>query len=166
MIKKIALFLIFIMPLVSIAQDYSAQWQGYFSYYDIKDVSQGNNKIYAAAENAIFSYDLETEEITTRTTINGLSGETISAIHYSETFELLIIGYENGLLEIAFDDPEENVLTIVDIFEKPTIPPNDKNINHFTESNITACSFALCWTQYCPNLQFFDYFNVSLHCKS
>ncbi len=133
MIKKIALFLILVFPVFSFAQDYSAQWQGHFSFYDIKDVSQGNNKIYAAAENAIFSYDLETNEIKTVTTINGLSGEIISAIHYSEVYELLIIGYENGLMEIAFDDPEENVLTILDIIDKPTIPPNDKNINHFNE---------------------------------
>ncbi|WP_452232742.1 type IX secretion system anionic LPS delivery protein PorZ [Lacinutrix sp. MEBiC02595] len=133
MIKKIALFLIFVFPMFSFAQDYSAQWQGYFSFYDIKDVSQGNNKIYAAAENAIFSYDLQTNEIKTVTTINGLSGETISTIHYSEVYELLIIGYSNGLMEIAFDDPEENVLTILDILDKPTIPPNDKNINHFNE---------------------------------
>ncbi|WP_055444280.1 two-component regulator propeller domain-containing protein [Lacinutrix himadriensis] len=133
MIKKIALFLIFISPIFSFAQDYSAQWQGYFSYYNIKDVSQGNNKIYAAAENAIFSYDIETNEIETITTVNGLSGETISKIHYSEAYELLIVGYENGLMEIVFDDTEVNVLTIVDILEKPTIPPTDKFINHFNE---------------------------------
>ncbi|MDO6595687.1 ABC transporter substrate-binding protein [Oceanihabitans sp. 2_MG-2023] len=133
MIKKIALFLIFVIPIVSFAQDYSAQWQGHFSFYNIKDVSQGNNKIYAAAENAIFSYDIETKEIQTITTINGLSGETITAIHYSEAYELLVIGYDNGLMDIAFDDPEENVLTIIDIVDKPTIPPTDKGINHFNE---------------------------------
>ncbi|QRM88543.1 ABC transporter substrate-binding protein [Lacinutrix sp. WUR7] len=133
MIKKIALFLIFISPIFSFAQDYSAEWQGYFSYYDIKDVSQGNNKIYAAAENAIFSYDIETNEIETITTVNGLSGETISKIHYSEAYELLIVGYENGLIEIVFDDMDVDVLTIVDILEKPTIPPTDKFINHFNE---------------------------------
>ncbi|MBU2940935.1 ABC transporter substrate-binding protein [Lacinutrix sp. C3R15] len=133
MIKKITRILLLLLPIVASSQDYSAQWQGYFSYSDIKNVSQGNGKIYAASENAIFSYDIETNEIETITTVNGLSGETISKIHYSEAYELLIIGYENGLIEIAFDDPEEDVLTILDIFEKPTIPPTDKNINHFNE---------------------------------
>ena len=132
MIKRIILILVLLLPWVKHAQDFSAQWQGHFSYYDIKDLSQGNNKIFAAAENAIFTYDLETEELNTITTINGLSGETISAIHYSEAYELTIIGYENGLLEIVFDN-DEDVLTIVDILEKPTIAPTDKMINHFHE---------------------------------
>jgi ligand-binding sensor domain-containing protein len=33
----------------------------------------------------------------------------------------------------VFDDTEINVLTIVDILEKPTIPPTNKFINHFNE---------------------------------
>ena len=133
MYKKITFLLIVLFPIVHFAQDYSAQWQAHFSYYNIKDVSQGDNKIFAAAENAIFSYDILTNEIKTITTINGLSGETISAIHYSEIYELLLVGYENGLIEIVFDDAETGVLSVVDILDKPTISPNDKNINHFNE---------------------------------
>ena len=49
-------------------------------------------KIYAASENAIFSYDIVTEELETISTINGLSGELISTLHYSEGYGLLIIG--------------------------------------------------------------------------
>ncbi len=134
MIKRIILILVLLSPWFKQAQDFSAQWQGYFSYYDIKDLSQGNNKIFAAAENAVFTYDLETEELNTITTINGLSGETISAVHYREAYELLVIGYENGLLEIVCDN-DDDVLTIVDILDKPTIPSTQKMINHFYEYN-------------------------------
>ena len=59
-----------------------------------------------------------------------MSGESITTIYYSEVYELLIIGYENGLIEIAFDNDDE-VLTIVDVIDKVTIPPSDKKINHF-----------------------------------
>ena len=45
------------------AQNFENSWTGYFSYVSIKSISQGNDKIYAAAENAIFTYDLSTEEI-------------------------------------------------------------------------------------------------------
>ncbi|PNQ74926.1 ABC transporter substrate-binding protein [Hanstruepera neustonica] len=132
MVRDAVLFVILISTFFSYSQDFSSQWQGHFSYLNIKDVSQGNDKLYAAAENAIFIYDTQTQETTTLSTINGLSGETISQIHYSEAYELLVIGYENGLMEIVFDN-DDNVLTIVDILEKPTIPPTDKNINHFNE---------------------------------
>jgi len=116
------------------AQDFEASWTGYFSYVSIKSISEGNNKIYAAAENAIFTYDLSTQEVSTISTINGLSGKSISTAYYSETYGVYIIGYENGLIEIIKDD-EEEILKVVDIVEKQTIPPNIKNINHFYEYN-------------------------------
>ncbi|WP_282134722.1 ABC transporter substrate-binding protein [Seonamhaeicola maritimus] len=128
--KKYVVLLVCFFSHVSFSQDFSALWEGHFSYYSIKEVVKGNNKIYAAADNAVFSLDLQTNEIKEFNTINGLSGETISTIFYSEAYELLVIGYENGLVEITFDN-EEEVLSVVDIIEKPTIPPNDKRINHF-----------------------------------
>jgi len=134
MCKRIILLFILFSSLSTIAQDYSELWNGYFSYINVKDVSKGNGKIYVAAENAIFTYDLETLEMETLTTIDGLSGEEISKIYYSEAYQLLIIGYENGLIEIALDN-DENILTVVDILDKPTIPPSDKKINHFEEYN-------------------------------
>ena len=116
------------------AQNFENSWTGYFSYVSVKSISQGNDKIYAAAENAIFTYDLSTQAIATISTINGLSGKTITTAHYSNVYGLYIIGYENGLIEIAIDG-EDNILKVVDILDKPTIPPNNKKINHFNEHN-------------------------------
>lgn len=132
MFKKLILVFIFFIPLVNFSQDYSALWDEHFSYLNIKDVTQNQNKLYAASENAIFVYDTETQEIETLTTVNGLSGEAISQIHYSEAYELLVVGYENGLMDIVFDN-DDDVLTVIDILEKPTIPPGSKIINHFNE---------------------------------
>ncbi len=130
MFKRLVVFIIFLFPLLQFSQDFSALWKGHFSYNKIKDVSKGNNKIYAASENAVFSLDTQTNEIKELTTVNGLSGETISTIYYSEVYELLVIGYENGLIEVAFDD-DDKILSVVDILDKPTIPSTDKRINHF-----------------------------------
>lgn len=116
------------------AQDFSNLWEGYFSYLNIKDVTKGNNKIYAAAENAVFIYDEISEEVETKTTVNGLSGETISTIYYSETYEILLVGYETGLIKVYLEN-EDDVLTVVDIVEKQNIPPDSKRINHFNELN-------------------------------
>lgn len=132
--KTLAFFLLVAFTNISFAQVYSDNWEEHFSYLDIKDVSKGNNKIFAAAENAVFVYDLNTFEIETISSINGLSGETISSIHYSENYGLLLIGYENGLMEVV-EDNNDDVLTVIDILEKPTIPPTNKEINHFNEVN-------------------------------
>jgi hypothetical protein len=129
----LALFIFFISSMLQ-AQNFENLWTGYFSFVSVKSITQGNDKIYGASENAIFTYDLSTKEIATISTINGLSGELISTIYYSESNNLLVIGYENGLIEIVIDD-EENILSVVDILDKPTIPPDRKRINHFSEYN-------------------------------
>lgn len=132
--KYILTTILFFIGFLGFAQNFESSWTGYFSYNSVKDISQGNDRIYAASENAIFTYDLSTNEIETISTINGLSGEIISTIHYSTTHNLLVIGYENGLIEIV-QDGEENVLTVVDILDKQVIPPDQKRINNFYEYN-------------------------------
>jgi hypothetical protein len=134
MLKKLIVFLIYILPLIPYAQDFSNLWDGYFSYNHVSDVIIGKNKIYAASENAVFTYDPQTKELEEITTINGLSGETISTIYYSETYELLVVGYENGLIEIVFDESDD-ILTVVDIVNKSTISDSDKKINHINAYN-------------------------------
>ena len=115
---------------VGSAQDFSDEWTGHFSYLNIKDVSQGSEKVFGASDNAVFVYDKNTNEIETLSTIHGLSGETISVIKYAEDSGLLFLGFENGLIQI-YDEVNNSVLSVVDILEKPTIPQSDKKINHF-----------------------------------
>ncbi|MFB9055516.1 two-component regulator propeller domain-containing protein [Mariniflexile ostreae] len=130
MFRSVLLSIVFLWPLMQFGQDFSALWKGHFSYNTIKDVVEGHDKIYAASDNAIFSYDLKTHAIEELNTINGLSGESISTIYYSEPFQLLLIGYESGLIEMVFDH-DSAVLTIVDIIDKTNISPTNKRINHF-----------------------------------
>ncbi|TXE13140.1 ABC transporter substrate-binding protein [Seonamhaeicola algicola] len=134
MLKKLIIILVIVFPVRLIAQDYSSEWTGHFSYFNIKDIIEAENKIFAVSDNAIFSLDVQTNVIEEYTTINGLSGEPISTIHYSDVYDLLIIGYENGLIEIVFFNGSD-VLSVVDILEKTTIPPTQKKINHFNEYN-------------------------------
>ncbi len=130
--KFFVIIFTFLGSLFLSAQNTSLLWEGHFSYLNIKDVVSSQEKIYAASENAIFSYDIVTEELETISTINGLSGELISTLHYSEGYGLLIIGYENGLMEV-YNESTEEITTVVDILDKNTIPPNGKRINHFSE---------------------------------
>ena len=119
-------------------------WKGYFSYNKIKDVSESTTRIYAAAENALFSKNLTTNEIKTTNTIDGLSGQTISAIYHSETTNKTIVGYENGLL-IVINDADGSMLKVVDIINK-NIPANIKKVNHFMEYQgivYVSCDFGI-----------------------
>lgn len=132
---KLILGIIFIaISQLGIGQDFSNSWEGHFSYLDIVDVSKGTSKIFGAAENAIFSYDLETNEIQRISTINGLSGENITAIKYVEDKGVLLVGFENGLMQLYYES-DDTFVTVIDILDKPTIPPNNKSINHFMVYN-------------------------------
>jgi hypothetical protein len=119
-------------------------WQGYFSFNEIKDVSESSTTVYAASENALFSKNAATNTVKTTTTIDGLSGQTISAVYYSEAFRKTIAGYENGLL-IIVNETDGSILKKVDIINKQ-LAPNLKKINHFMEHNgllYVSCDFGI-----------------------
>ena len=119
-------------------------WKGYFSYNKIEDISESANKIYAAAENALFTKNLNTNELKTINTIDGLSGQTISAIYHSDAFNKTIVGYEDGLM-IVINDVDGSTLKVVDIINK-NIPSNIKRVNHFMEYNgilYISCDFGI-----------------------
>jgi hypothetical protein len=119
-------------------------WKGYFSYNQIKDLSESTSKIYVAAENALFTKNTASSDIQTINTVDGLSGQTISAIYHSDTFQKTIVGYENGLI-IVINDVDGSMLNVVDIINK-NISANIKKINHFTEFDgilYISCDFGI-----------------------
>ena len=134
--------------LLIIAQNNFAQsklsWQGYFSYNDIKDLSENATTVFAASENALFSKNSVTNLVKKTTTVDGLSGQTISATYYSKTFKKRIIGYENGLL-IVINETDGSLIKVVDIINKQ-LPTSLKKINHFMEHNgliYVSCDFGI-----------------------
>ena len=151
---KVIFALLFINSFV-FAQDYSEQWKGHFSYLNISGIATSGNDVLASAENTIFKHNTQSLANTNTTTINGLTGETISYYYYSEAENTSVIGYENGLIEIVTPDI---VLTVVDIFNKPNIAPNIKRINHIYEHEglvYLSCDFGIS-TYNLDNLEFDD----------
>lgn len=115
----------------ALGQDFTASWKGYFSYNQIIDIVQSDDEVIVASQNAIFKYDLTTAAITTISTVNGLNGGNISQIYYSQDKEILVVGYESGLIQLL--TPDDRVLNVVAIVDKLTIPSNRKRINDFIE---------------------------------
>ena len=119
-------------------------FKGYFSYNEIKAISQSSEKMFAASQNALFSKKLATGDIKTFNTIDGLSGENISAEYHSQTFNKTLIGYENGLL-IVINESDGTVYKAIGIIQKQ-IPGNIKRINSFFEHDglvYLACEFGI-----------------------
>ena len=102
--KLLLILFIFSTTFISAQIDYSDSWEDFFSYNNVKDFVKVENTLYALSDNAIFTYDLVSQETQKLSSVQGLSGETTSAIHFSESSNRLIIGYENGLIEVVDSD--------------------------------------------------------------
>ena len=128
--KKIFfLFLIFINSSVFSQVDYSDSWEDFYSYNNIKDFIKVDDIIYALVDNAVFTFNETTKEIEKFSSIQGLSGETTSSIYYNNTFKRLVIGYENGLVEVIDENGAITISSDIVSFNQSGV----KKINHISE---------------------------------
>lgn len=140
----VIVFIVFFSNLMISQQNNS--WKGYFSYNSIKDISQSTTTFYGAAENAYFKRNVTTNEISVASTIEGLSGQTITQIYHSEAYKKTIVGHVDGLL-VVVNEKDGSMLNVVDIVNKPSVPPNMKKINHINEYNgklYISTDFGIC----------------------
>ncbi|SNR17570.1 type IX secretion system anionic LPS delivery protein PorZ [Tenacibaculum jejuense] len=141
--KKICTLIALCFLLLSNAQnDFSDRWEDFFSYNNVRDFVINGENVFALTDNAVFSYNTTTEELRKLSSVNGLSGETTSAIHYNETFDRIVIGYETGLVEVISDDGTVTVSPDIVNFNQSGL----KRINDIFEHNgqlFIATSFAI-----------------------
>lgn len=141
--KKIITFFILLFSVLSYSQtNFTSQWEDFFSYNNIKDFTISGNTLYALADNAVFTYDVTSQEIRKISSVNGLSGDTTSAIHYNQTNNRLVIGYETGLVEVIDQDGTVTVSPDITNFNQSGL----KRINSIYEYNnqlYLATSFAI-----------------------
>ncbi|WP_348812183.1 T9SS type A sorting domain-containing protein [Flavobacterium maritimum] len=141
--KRFLYFVFLIAAQMGFSQN-NLLWQGYFSYSEIKDVSESPTAVFAASENALFSKNTSTNLIKTTNTVDGLSGQTISSLYYSPSFNKTLVGYENGLI-IVINEADGSMLKVVDIINKE-LPSYMKKINHFMEYEgivYVSCDFGI-----------------------
>tara|TARA_B110000091_G_scaffold169909_1_gene182340 strand:+ start:616 stop:2943 length:2328 start_codon:yes stop_codon:yes gene_type:complete len=130
--KKITLLFFLILSFSVFGQtDYSASWEDFYSYNNVKDFVKVDAVIYALADNAVFTYNTNSQEIQKFSSIQGLSGETTSSIYYSAAFQRLVIGYQNGLIEVVDNDGSITISSDIVSFNQN----GAKSINHISEFN-------------------------------
>ena len=120
------------IPIVLQSQSFDAsRWDDFYSYSSVKNIILSSTKLYATVATGAFSYDTLTQEKEKLSTVNGLSGDVNASVYYSEENSTLIIGYENGLLELIKDDG--SVKKVVDILVSEI--SSIKRINELYEQN-------------------------------
>ena len=130
--KKLFLLYTLLVSLQFSAQtDYSDSWEDFYSYNNVKDFVKVDDVIYALVDNAVFTYNVTSEEINKLSSVQGLSGETTSSIYYNSVFKRLVIGYENGLVEVVDNDGRITISSDIVSFNQS----GEKSINDIKEFN-------------------------------
>lgn len=158
--KIVVLFLVFLSVKLVSQTDYSDRWEDLYSYTNVKDFVKIDDVIYAVTDNAVFVYNTQTNETAKISSIQGLSGETTSAIHYNVKNKRLVIGYEDGLVEVI--DEKGKITTSPEITNFNQA--GEKRINHIFEYNnklYLATSFSIVVYDI-DNLEFGDTYFIGL----
>ncbi|EAQ43147.1 hypothetical protein [Polaribacter sp. MED152] len=140
--KSIFIFFSFLSFITFSQIDYSNSWEDFYSYNNVKDFVKVDNIIYALVDNAVFTFNESTLETEKFSSIQGLSGETTSAIFYSTVYKRLVVGYENGLVEVIDENGEITISSDITNFNQTGF----KSINHIAEFENTlylATPFAI-----------------------
>ncbi len=89
-------------------------WQDGFSYHRVNKICLGKpNEIIAAAPNGIFIYNQKDQSVTKLNKTNQLSDVGVSAIHYNNTSDQLLVGYSNGNFDRINAQGTRNIADIV-----------------------------------------------------
>ena len=102
-------------------------WESYYSYYNTSIGSVSNQTIVTAAENALFLHDTSQGTSQTITTVEGLSGDNISALATYGDF--VLIGHENGLVA-QIDIKTKKIIFESGITRSNIISAEEKQISH------------------------------------
>ena len=125
MIKKLIFLIALIIPcFVTFSQPLQGHWHAYVPFFKAYSIADAGNIIYCAEESGIMAYNTETQEIKTYTKVDGLSDVEVSTIAYSATQKKLIIGYNNGNIDLINEDG--SLTNLPDIKRKSLVA--DKNI--------------------------------------
>ncbi|WP_410877972.1 two-component regulator propeller domain-containing protein [Myroides sp. DW712] len=128
---KTFVYLFFIWGTSLWAQE-NHKWNSYFSYTEVVALAQGRDVVFGATPSALLRYAVNQHRIEVYNSISGLKTNGITAMHFSEIHQKLLIGNEDGSL-LVFDVKNDRIRTLSDIKNKPALQAFERRINAFLE---------------------------------
>ena len=115
--KKISLIiLLFIASQLAMSYESQEKWETHFSYNNTDKVCITKHKIFARANNHIYSISKEDGVVETYTKLDGLSDNQITDIQYNIEKGCLIIVYSNSNIDIIESDG--TIYNVPDLYQK------------------------------------------------
>ena len=112
LIKQVLAAVLFFSTTVTFAQTTIGEWRDHFPYNNALAVAEGGGKVYAATEFGIFTYVFSDNSIERLTKINALSDAGIISMEWNNDLGALVVGYENGNVDIIYANGTTNVADI------------------------------------------------------
>jgi hypothetical protein len=125
--QRLLLIVLVIFSTSAVSQVPVGKWRDHFAYRRANYSAIGAKRVYAAASNGVFWYNPVSGHTGKLSTVNGLSDVGITAIEYSDGYNMLAVGYENGNIDLVFD--EQRVVNLPFVMQKQI--QGSKRINHF-----------------------------------
>lgn len=116
-------------------------WRDHFPYDDCIAVTRSDQKVYAATELGLVSYNTQDNSVERLNKINALTGIGISSLRYSREQDLLVVGYRDGNIDILSDD---RTWTLNDIVNSNILASKTVNgIQFQNEFAYLSCGFGV-----------------------
>lgn len=130
---KIKPFVYLLLLLVtSLSAQENHKWNSYFSYTEVVALAKGRDVVFGATPSALLRFSVNQNRIEVYNSISGLKTNQITALHFSEVHQKLLVGNEDGSL-LVFDLKNDRIRTISDIKNKPSLQVFERRINAFLE---------------------------------
>ncbi len=117
------------------------QWRDHFPYRQTYAVTEGGGKAWCATPTAVFGFDPATGEYERLTKVNRLNDVGVRAIRWNHTLGMLVVGYDNGNLDLVSPNSTYNLSDI-----KRSNLLGDKGINSIRFEDSLAylsCGFGI-----------------------
>lgn len=133
--KSNFLIIFCLIGLLSHAQN--SRWEDHFSYKSVSGITQVGNFLYCTSSHAIFSYDLEYNELKKISKTNKLNSIQPTSLAYNQAYDYVIVGYLSGELDILGEQSYNFIEIPLDEYQ------GSKKINHlYTEGQWLTISAA------------------------
>lgn len=128
--KKNIIIIFIIFAKFSFSQIGIGEWKTHLPYSNGKKITQAKDKFYCNTENGLFVYNTSDNSTEILSKEKGLSDVTISTVFYAEEKDAIIVGYENGNIDII---KGKTIINISDIKRKQIY--GSKSINNIISYN-------------------------------
>ena len=117
-------------------------WRTHMPYHNVIDVELFGDKVYAATQYELFTYDKEDNSLQVLNKINGLSDIGIATIRRNPELDLLVVAYTNSNIDLI--DREGDIFNLSEIKDKNILV--DKTIHNVVFKEhlaYFACGFGI-----------------------